>query len=216
LSGSVIPGALVLRRICSFLGIHEHHLFEEVQVKDTGTLRAPARRRRIDIPIPAAVSSKLDFHVSEMKPGHYFSYFPLQNVPDMLLRSLLIIRDGPHAKTFKRLSKFRMPIGSQQPVRIGHHVGQVLASQNEIYMIGLNKRQPHQVSYMTINRPVSSDEKTPMIGLTVTRNAAQVIAVPTCVVRADQTVNIRHLLPQIGVIHTTETPDVALALGSLR
>ncbi|NMD06814.1 MAG: hypothetical protein GYA66_02420 [Phyllobacteriaceae bacterium] len=82
----------------------------------------------------------------ELPVGIYHCYFTLQNVPGMLLRSLLLIRTTGKLKTFVRVSKFRSVDGRQKSLIRSFHTGVVVANSTEIYLLGVNRYPPYQFS----------------------------------------------------------------------
>lgn len=212
LAGKVMPSAATLRRICSVIGVLEHTLFEgpafSAGSDNIGILRPLATL------YGGAVRQRLDFHVPEVESGAYMLYFHLPATPDMLLRSALFIRDIGAAKSFVRVTKFQNP-GSEKAVVQGLHKGLVMASKSEIYLLGLNRLTPHQLSCTVIDRRTSPSSTNGSVCQTVTRNANDLVLAPSYIAPVSERASDIQIARQSGLVPAADVPDVALALRNL-
>jgi transcriptional regulator with XRE-family HTH domain len=112
LAGLSIPNTLTLRRICEFLEISEQELFlnktgksEEVRIVSPKKFNSNILRNG-PFGFLVRASHKFDFNEELLEEGNYYCYFPLQNVPGMLLRSLLTMKNNGNFLSFTRLTGF--------------------------------------------------------------------------------------------------------------
>ena len=202
LAGRSIPNALTLRKICNFLETTEQHLL------DGNSAQLP---KRIDFEFGKGQFGfltrglkRFDMIVDEFPNGAYYCYFPMHNMPGMLLRSLVLVSSSSRGTTFIRLTILPVPNKSFASFGRGRHNGIVFANQSEIYFSGVNRYKPNQFSLMTIDKANSISQRF-FSGITITRSGANLAAVKMCISRIEGRVGIREIVGSLGCIHESDS-----------
>lgn len=210
LAGTSFPNAVTLRKICSALSIQEQSLFaSDMDVADdlkTASKLIPPNL----LGILQLQKKGYDFFVSELALGFYYCYFPLPNVSGMLVRSLLLIAYNGKQKKFIRLTRLQSPGGGKRPLLAGRHSGIVCANSSEIYLLGVNRQPPHQLSMLSLERREGARAGV-YRGMAFTQNFNASVNPKICVFPADEQNNSRFLINSIGVVHESDpTVDPAV------
>jgi hypothetical protein len=221
LAGLSIPNTLTLRRICQFLEINEQDLFlsdagKPVQATIGNTIKFSSKSlRNGPFGFLVRASDKFDFSRELLSEGNYLCYFPLQNVPGMLLRSLLVVKNEGQYLSFVRLSIFSFASGGAKSFAKGRHSGTIFRTRSEIYLLGVNRHSPFQLSLMSLDmggmRP--SDYCT---GYTITHTGRGLENIHTCIVRLNGRQNIRAIIKTLGAIHESDSTIEPAVLFGLR
>jgi transcriptional regulator with XRE-family HTH domain len=218
LAGSSLPNALTLRRICSFFDIQEQSLFLSTP------LQAGERRRAEETMKPFGHSSRsiislahlnYDFHVEALREGAYYCYFPMDNAPGMLVRSLLIVRRAGKKTSFIRLTVFPSSGKGARFLARGRHQGSVLANNTEIYFLGTNRYSPHQLSLMTIERANGSGNSF-FTGVILTRSGTNLMNSRMCLMYVDGEKTARQMVGELGFLHESDTTIEPVVVAALR
>jgi transcriptional regulator with XRE-family HTH domain len=217
LAGNSIPNALTLRKICIFLDIQEQSLFfdEEASViNSNGGKELPGFSHGGLPGFFTSARKHFDFHVQDLPAGFYHCYFPLHNVPGMLVRSLVVIRQRGKQKDFVRLSVFPSSGKTSRPLAKGRHKGIIFANEKEVYFLGVNRYPPGQLSLMTLERSDGASNGF-FTGMILTRGGKTLISSRFCLIYADQRQDIRKLLKALGIIHESDANLESVVMATL-
>jgi len=138
LSGSTLPNAPALERICSFFGVPPDSLFQAPQAGGSAVL-------------PEAAAAALErMRASTLRPGCYHFYTPWPREPQKCVRSALFIYRKDGLTLFSRFTKFRQPGLRQRYFLSGRHDGVVLESDKARYLLATNRKGYSEASLVTI------------------------------------------------------------------
>jgi hypothetical protein len=130
LSGSTLPNAPALERICRFFAIAPEGLF-----------LAPQGHAPFPAGIAAALSPLLlRMGSSTLRPGCYHLYTPYVREPQKCLRAALFVHQKDGLTLFSRFTKFRHPGSRQRYYLASRHDGVVLESDKARYLLAANRR----------------------------------------------------------------------------
>ena len=201
LAGQSIPNALTLRKICNFLDTTEQQLLDD---------KSPQLPKRMEYEFGKGPFGfltrglkRFDMIVNEVPSGAYYCYFPMENMPGMLLRSLVLVSSSSRGTTFVRLTVLPVPNKSFASFGKGRHSGIVFANQSEIYFSGVNRYKPNQFSVMTIDKANSISRRF-FSGVTITRSGANLATLKMCISRIEGQVNMRETVGRLGCIHESD------------
>jgi transcriptional regulator with XRE-family HTH domain len=209
LSGTSMPNALTLERICRFLGVRQSDLFEQSGFREDQT-QLIGRPEGEPFSFLCAGDRDFDISVNDLRNGNYFCYTPLNVMPGIVVRGLLRIRRVGGKVEFVRLSVFTTAKASRQPFARGRHAGTVFANAQEIYLLGRNRYEPRQLSMMTIDKANSFNRKI-YTGILTTRTSNMLSAMRFCLVYLDDQAVSRKLISELQLIHELDTdlgPDM--------
>lgn len=213
LAGGTIPNVITLRRICSFFNVSEQSLFvgEQERASDsyeTGRTKfLPKQITNSPFGFLLKASANFDFISEYLSEGCYFCYFPVPNMSGMLIRSLICLKNEGRFTSFVRLTSFSYANAKAKSVAKGRHIGTVFCNQNEIYFLGVNRFSPFQPSLMAIEKS-SLNQKNYGTGIILTRTGHRLGSVPTFIVYANKSENIRTMINMLGLVHEAdETVD---------
>ena len=137
---------------------------------------------------------------SALHPGYYYCYFPLHGNSHFLMRSLIIVKRGPHGMIFSRFTLFPSEqAGKRKLLARAKHSGLILANSHEIYFIGLNANAPHQISFISVERSNSGSAHL-LTGLAITRTATSPMSSRVCLQYLGPTGKLHPLLRELGPI----------------
>ena len=220
LAGGTIPNVLTLRRICSFFKISEQQLFIDPQEPAPELVRASDSKFNLR-PISngpfgflAKASKNFDFTSEFLNEGCYFCYFPIPNMPGMLIRSLICMKNEGRFTSFVRLTTFSAANAKSKSIARGRHIGTAFSTQTEVYFLGVNRYSPFQPSLMAIEKS-SLNQKNYGIGFVLTRTGHDLANVPTFINYVDDGRSIRTMISTLGLIHEDDEsvdPEVRYAL----
>lgn len=217
LAGNSIPNSLTLRKICIFLEIQEQSLFfdEETHAANTNGIKELSGFLHGGLSgFLTSARRHFDFHVQDLPAGFYHCYFPLHNVPGMLVRSLVVIRQEGKQKDFVRLSVFPSSGKTSRPLAKGRHKGIIFANEKEVYFLGGNRYPPGQLSLMTLERSDGASNGF-FTGMILTRGGKTLISSPFCLIYADQQHDIRKLFKALGIIHESDANLESVVMATL-
>ena len=217
LAGNSIPNALTLRKICTFLGIQEQSLFFDDEPHAINSISNKELPGFSHGGLPGFLTSArkhFDFHVPDLPSGFYHCYFPLHNVPGMLVRSLVQIRQEGKQRGFVRLSVFPSSGKTSRPLAKGRHKGIIFANEKEVYFLGVNRYPPGQLSLMTLERPDGTSNGF-FTGMILTRGGKTLISSRFCLIYADQRRDVRKLVRELGIIHESDANLESVVMATL-
>ena len=215
LAGNSIPNALTLRRICTFLEVQEQSLFFDDEIVSSHRSKEwPGSLQGGLAGFLTSIKKHFDFQIQDLPTGFYYCFFPLHNVPGMLVRSLVIIRQEGKQKNFVRLTVFPSAGRTSKPLAKGRHRGIIFANEKEVYFLGVNRYAPKQLSLMTLERSdgISNGFFT---GVVLTRSGKTLISSRFCLMYADQQRDIRKLLREPGIIHESDANLESVVMATL-
>ena len=220
LAGLSIPNTLTVRRICQFLEINEQDLFlsdagKPVQSTIGNTIKFSSKSlRNGPFGFLVRASDKFDFNRELLEQGNYYCYFPLQNVPGMLLRSLLTVKNDGEFLSFTRLTVLSISNRGTKSSIKGRHSGTIFRTRSEMYLLGTNRYSPFQLSFMSINS-TSLKQENFCTGYAVTHGGQGLVNIPTCITRLNNQTDMRTIIKTLGAVHETDStvdPAVSFAL----
>lgn len=151
LSGSTLPNAATLEKICTFFHIESESLFH-----DPAGFRRPAPRLDEQ---PASIAGVLHLAaagaLARMQPatlrsGCYHFYTPWPRDPTKCVRAAVLVQRKSGVAQFTRFTKFR-PVGQRQRYYLsGRHDGIVLESEKARFLLSLNRKGFGEVSLVSI------------------------------------------------------------------
>jgi transcriptional regulator with XRE-family HTH domain len=215
LAANSIPNAITLRKLCAYLDIEEASLFIDELGRRTDKKIA---LRNSQIPKLFGLSpqklKRFDFLVPELESGHYFCYFPLENVAGMLVRSLITIRENGAHKEFTRITRLSSMSGSAKTLNGGRHTGVVCANKSAIYFIGTNRYDPFQLSLLALDRADSTGPKF-FMGVALTHGFKSQLTSRICMVSAPSNTHPKLLIDDLGMVHETEAKLDLIIMAAL-
>lgn len=166
LSGTTLPNARTLSRICEFLNVREEELFTdrkrlkeaaEASAQPIAHLAALFRTpmsRMVANPLHRSEGPELASfrHSVNVMDGYYYCYFPVQNLRGFIVRTLMRVRRMNDATEFKRLTLFWSPANRRKVMVFGKHYGIVLANRENNFFLGKNLNSDHAVSLLAIEK----------------------------------------------------------------
>jgi transcriptional regulator with XRE-family HTH domain len=207
LAGVALPNAITLRRICGFLKVSEQELFQKSMTR----MQEPALPRPQNswheglLDLNSATPLEHCRQGSELSTGAYYCYYPLQNAPGMLLRSLVVLRRSSEGTKFVRLTVFPSSNGSMKFLAAGKHRGRVLSNGQEFYFLGANRHSPYQLSLMTMVK--ASGLPKFLSGIILTRSGSDLISSRVCLTLAPKSTSLRDMIRSLGFLHQ-QTADL--------
>ncbi len=213
LSGSAMPNPVTLERICRFLDIEAGTLFHSPVHESSGS--SPVLKPKTDLFGLLGSNPKLEQRVTDLPDGDYLCYIQYPKLPGMVIRSLLHVWSHQGSKRFVRITSFPSTANDGKRIGGGRHSGTVLANQTEIYLLGINRYSPGQLSLMTIERANIANNKH-YTGLMLTRSHANSMCVSICLVRQDETCSKKDLLKKVGVIHESDISHAPTILAAIK
>lgn len=210
LAAKSFPNPVTLRNICKVLAVDEQSLFaRDLIVPHVPKITHKSTQQNF-LGILQLQKRGFDFTVSDLEPGFYHCYFPLPNVSGMLMRSLIqIIYNGKH-KEFIRLTRMQAPGIGKRPLLAGRHSGIVCANCSEIYLMGINRQPPHQLSMIALERREGARAGV-YRGTALTQSFNASVNPKVCLFIAETQSNSRLLISSIGVVHESDpTVDPAV------
>lgn len=150
LSGSTLPNAATLERICGFFGIESESLFAD----PAGLLRPrPGTQPLAGMALPGlarAANAFAGMQPATLRTGcyHFYSLWPRDE--GKCLREALIVQVKGGAMVFTRFTKYRA-LGQRQTYYLsGRHDGLVLESEKARFLLSLNRRGCGELSLVSI------------------------------------------------------------------
>lgn len=209
LAGSAIPNALTLRRICNFFNINEQSLFVDSQGlafdlkqgSETGLRLKSVANNPFGFLQDAA--KNFDFTGEFLHEGCYFCYFPTPNMPGMLVRSLIYLKNEGRFTSFVRLTTFSAANSKSKSIVRGRHIGTVFSTQTEVFFLGVNRYAPYQPSLMAIEKS-SLNQKNYGRGFVLTRTGHDVASLPIFINYVNSGENIRDAIRLVGLVHEAD------------
>lgn len=216
LAGNSLPNSGTLRKICAFLNVSEQSLFfrPEEGLQQSLVPRWQSEYVRGPWHLLGKQLKGFDTRVEHMPNGFYYCYFPLQNIPGMLIRSLVMLQENSRGKIFIRLTALSSDASSKRPASAARHKGIVVANPNEIYFLGVNRYRPGQLSLMTIERANNANQQI-YTGMTLTRSVSKLHAAQTCLIQVSG-LPLKEMIKKIGFVHLADVsvnPLVASAFS---
>jgi transcriptional regulator with XRE-family HTH domain len=223
LSGSTIPNARTLRKLCNFLKIEDAKLF--IGPEDKSALQllngASSVARRDDASLSVLLKSlNLSCRIheclspsAEIGEGYYSCYFPLEGFPNFLVRSVLKTSIVGAEMRFTRHTRMKSPSNRGESAAFGKHHGYVLDDSTSVILLGQNLCRPFNVSAIYIR-------KGPMYGLKVKTGLAFVqgttspFACRVCIEDLGTSQStIKRSLRSVGIVPLTD-PSISPAVAN--
>jgi transcriptional regulator with XRE-family HTH domain len=215
LAGQILPNSRTLRRISEYLGVSEVELFQDVSSPSSIIVPKPEFSAAQDFEsVLRSFIPRLKRESEALKEGFYFCYFPLQN-PNFLMRSLLKVSHINGEVSFKRITFIRSNTHPKKYLARGKHIGIVLGTSQEIYLLGTN-RSSNQISLITIDRSVTAGAPV-LQGMCLTRDAQNQLACRVMLEPIGSKINIKQAIRKLGLISIDDreiAPQIVVSLAS--
>ncbi len=196
LAGQILPNSRTLGRISEFLGVSEVELFQDVATALPVRASEFAEANDFETMLRSIIPHlKPDPDV--LKEGYYFCYFPLQN-RNFLIRALMKVTNNNGMSRFTRLSLNPSLSNPKICLARGKHNGVVLATAQEIYLLGKNKRS-NQISLITIDRSFTYCAPA-LQGMALTRSANAQVACRVMVDFVGTKINLKQAIKKLGPV----------------
>jgi transcriptional regulator with XRE-family HTH domain len=229
LSGASLPNSRTLKRICAYLQVSEESLFSSAGLTPSAQTASSATGMQWTVPastIPLDTDGAVEEIVTliaksltrsqqaTIKPGNYYCYFPVQNVPGFVVRSLLQIWKSQHSTVFKRLTLFRSPENAAKILAVGRHRGLVVESAQNTYFLGLDARTKQDLSLIvTENQKIATSSVSR--GLGIIRGGSSVFCCHVCLEHLSPTqASSRDVIAQLGILSATD-PSLSPLISGL-
>ena len=213
LAGSSMPSAAVLQRICMALEIDVNVLFKPAVISPNSS-KAFFEMQMHELTNGIFGSAIRKYQgKTELRAGSYYCYFPANGVPGSLVRSFLIVREDSGLSTFTRSTRLRSVKQGEVTIAKGRHRGIVLSNGNEIYLLGVNRYSPFQLSMMTIDSNFTANANH-YFGTISTRIGNSQLSSNFCLIPVPRTISMRQILGEIGIVPESELLSVSLLLSS--
>jgi transcriptional regulator with XRE-family HTH domain len=221
LSGSTIPNARTLERLCTFLGIEDAQLFIRPEDKSAlhdlrgiQTKSTPENLSLTKFLHAVNLKNRLPQFAtpsSELVVGVYNCYFPLEGIPNFLMRSVLKTSVVGNEMRFIRHTRIKSPSSRSEHVAFGKHHGFVIDDSTSVVLLGRNIHSPNNISAIFIR-------KVPMFGLRIKTGLAFAQGVTTsfacrvCIESlGNSQVALKTALRESGIVAVTD-PTVSKAV----
>ena len=214
LAGTSIPNAVTLRKICGFLEIDEHTLFSAASGPQTGMQTNNYFTRQSPLGLYALSNKNLDLEIPDLPCGNYICYFPLQAVPGVLVRSLLVVYQNGRQKEFIRLTRFPATEGSSKLLMRGRHKGVVFASLNQIHLLGFNRYSPFQCSLMTLTTADTTSSGF-FRGMIMTHGMDGPLSTKLIVLATNSAASLKDTVGKLGIIHESQAGLNSVMISTL-
>jgi transcriptional regulator with XRE-family HTH domain len=221
LSGSTIPNARTLAHLCTFLGIEDAQLF--IRPEDKSALHGLRGIQTKSTPEDMSLTKFLhavnlknrlpQFATpsSELVVGVYNCYFPLEGIPNFLVRSVIKTSIVGNEMQFIRHTRIKSPSSRSEHITFGKHHGFVIDDSSSIILLARNIYPPYNISTIFI-------QKVPMFGLRIKTGLAFAQGVTTsfacrvCVESlGNSKVAMKSALREAGIVSVTD-PTVSQAV----
>jgi transcriptional regulator with XRE-family HTH domain len=196
LAGQILPNSRTLRRISEYLCVSEVELFQDIATTVLQPIPEFSGTSEFETLLHSFIPHlKADLNV--LKEGYYFCYFPLQS-RNYLIRALLKVKNKNGVSYFTRLSLNPSLSNPKISLARGKHIGVVLATAQEIYLLGKNKRSD-LISLITIDR--SFTYCAPVLqGMALTRSANAQVACRVMVDFIGAKINLKQAIRKLGPV----------------
>ena len=149
LSGSTLPNAATLEKICKFFQIESESLFLDLAARRQTASAAMFG----SLPIAAlglATSAYARLQAATLRSGCYHLYTAWPRDETSCLREALFVQKKDGATVFTRFTKYR-PVGARQQYFLsGRHDGIVLEADKARFLLALNHKGCGEVSLVSI------------------------------------------------------------------
>jgi transcriptional regulator with XRE-family HTH domain len=150
LSQDALPNRATTIRICQYFGIEEAELYrdpETLEGLDRPVQGGRDRSAGLDGPIAARIFAPPPPTIA---PGFYQTYFAIPGSPDQVACAITSIRSEGGRTTFRRLTGLAESKGTDWSYFKGDHEGAVLERFNWFFFLGINRREPKEPTYMSL------------------------------------------------------------------
>jgi transcriptional regulator with XRE-family HTH domain len=144
LSGSTLPNAPTLEKICGFFGVEPESLF--CQPYGNGEVMTSALMNLAK----GALGATEGMRRSTLRTGCHYMYMPWPRDPAKCLRAALVIQDKNGVTLFSRFTKYRSPGLRPRYSMSGRHDGIVLESDKAKYLIATSRKGLGELNLVSI------------------------------------------------------------------
>lgn len=161
LAGQFLPNQNTRKKLSAFLGIAEDKLFRDpnaiVHDEVTSSSDAVPIKKNLLVFLTQAAETLAQLGLgsptkkSNFQSGYYLCYFPLQGYQDILVRTLVKISKRDNFTVFNRHTFFKSAQFPARTISKSRHLGIILESRNETYLLATKTSEPFHLSVMTIS-----------------------------------------------------------------
>ena len=214
LAGQALPNANTLRKICSLFEIDETKLFENRADKNNGGTKSKIKMSPMGmisqnqsemISILLArlgVTSESKELITDLShfDGYYGVYFPLMGSKHHVVSSLLRIKTRDGVTYFTRHTFLKSSRNPKTMIAAGKHSGIVMANQKDYYLLGINRIETNQISFLVFDRQQLASSIF-HIGLSVIYGFTTPVACRICVEPIGNSLNrVKQFISRLGVL----------------
>jgi transcriptional regulator with XRE-family HTH domain len=154
LAAERLPNEETRRRLCAYFRIDEDDLIRPPEGWGGALAKPRARRRR-----PSALETVIQLAAAPttLDAGLYFTYFLGSHEPDLVVRSVTVVRKDSEATRFFRLTGYSAEPADLLATAKGKHRGVVIEHAHWIYLIGQNAMPAEEPSYLAVQWRQTSD-----------------------------------------------------------
>jgi transcriptional regulator with XRE-family HTH domain len=150
LSMDALPNRATTIRICQYFGIEEAELYRDPESVESIERPAPAGRER-GAGLEGPIASRVFAPPSPSIPaGFYQTYFAIPGTPDEVVCAITSIRIEAGRTTFRRLTGLAETRDTDWSYFRGDHEGVVLERLNWFFFLAINRREPREPTFMTL------------------------------------------------------------------
>lgn len=227
LAGQFLPNQNTRKKLSEFLGIAEDKLFRDPDAilhdEITPSSEATPIKKKLLVFLTQAADVLAQLGLESPKEknnfrtGYYFCYFPLQGYQDILVRTLVKISKQGKFIVFNRHTFFKSAKFPARAISKSRHLGIILQSRNEFYLLATKTSEPFHLSIMTIsdNPNYGGNIK---IGLALTRGTNNSFSSRVCLQFVGSEFSAgKHCAKFTGVVKSNDSTvpqSIALALAA--
>jgi transcriptional regulator with XRE-family HTH domain len=178
LSGTTIPNARTLEKLCTFLGVESAQMFLSTEYKSIiqtlnfqkpkPTLQEITRSRFLQSFNAKHNLPEYTLPSKDFGEGYYNCYFPLEGTTNFLVRSILKTKIVENEMSFVRHTRMMSPSNKLEHLAFGKHHGLVIDDSTSLVLLGRNLFPPYNVSSIYLR-------KGPMYGLRTSMGLAFIL-----------------------------------------
>lgn len=164
LAGQILPNKQTLRKLCSFFKIDEVQLFDRRALAESAARPVPAVLRSGFTAFLGRSDEAARAARNALPMGFYRTYFPLHGSREGLVCGFMRLTADGDSVRFTRHTFFSASNSPRSFVAGGKHNGVVLATMDSVYFIATNQMQPHNISFLAVERKPLAGSRT-FVGL---------------------------------------------------
>jgi transcriptional regulator with XRE-family HTH domain len=145
LSMDALPNRATTARICNYFGVEEADLY-----RDPAADARPFRSGRFSLLDGLAANKLFAQPAPTIAPGLYQTYMSIPGESSRVLCALTAVSVEGERATFRRITGLAEPKGSTWSHFRGDHEGIVLERFNWYFFLAMNRREPHEPTFLAV------------------------------------------------------------------